>query len=112
MIKATQSAGKRQPRTFCFDHGTLVNVYKAKLADHLRQLAACTIRFQLRPGRRQFVVDIQPVGDGQAVLKYLAPYVHRVAISDSRIVACDESSVTFRYRAIGDARGEATPCSR
>src|SRR5690606_34302725 len=35
---------------------------------------------------------------GQAVLKYLAPYVHRVAISDSRIVACDESTVTFRYK--------------
>ncbi|MEM8671495.1 MAG: transposase [Planctomycetota bacterium] len=27
-----------------------------------------------------------------------APYVHRVAISDSRIAACDESSVTFLYK--------------
>ena len=31
------------------------------------------------------------------MLKYLAPYVNRVAISDNRILACDESSVTFRY---------------
>ncbi|MCA9173982.1 MAG: transposase [Planctomycetales bacterium] len=27
------------------------------------------------------------MGDGQAVLKYLVPHVHRVAISDQRIVA-------------------------
>jgi hypothetical protein len=47
---------------------------------------------------KTFVVDIEPVGDGRAVLKYLAPYVHRVAISDNRIVACDESSVTFCYK--------------
>jgi len=46
--------------------------------------------------KAKFVVDIKPVGNGQAVLKYLAPYVHRVAISDSRIVACDEISVTYR----------------
>jgi hypothetical protein len=45
--------------------------------------------------RKNWIVDIQPVGDGQAVLKYLAPYVHRVAISDNRILACDDHSVTF-----------------
>ena len=42
-------------------------------------------------------MDIKPVGDGKAVLKYLAPYVHRVAISDKRLVSCDAQSVTFRY---------------
>ena len=42
-------------------------------------------------------VNVKPVGDGQAVLKYLAPYVHRVAISDNRIEHCDERSVRFRY---------------
>ena len=43
------------------------------------------------------VVDIQPVGDGRSVLKYLAPYMYRVAISNNRILACDESSVTYSY---------------
>ena len=42
-------------------------------------------------------VDVKAVGDGRAVLKYLAPYVYRVAISDKRIEACDEAGVTFRY---------------
>jgi hypothetical protein len=52
------------------------------------------------------VVDIKPVGDGRAVLKYLAPYVHRVAISDRRIVSCDEQSVTFRYTPSGTQRSK------
>ena len=42
-------------------------------------------------------VDVKAVGDGRAVLKYLAPYVYRVAISDKRIEACDTAGVTFRY---------------
>jgi len=85
------------PKNFLFDHGTLVRVYKAKLADHFR---GCGLYDQIPPQawKKTFVVDIQPVGDGRAVLKYLAPYVHRVAISDNRIVAFDESSVTFRYK--------------
>jgi hypothetical protein len=47
--------------------------------------------------KRRWEVDVTPVGDGQAVLKYLAPYVYRVAISDRRIVKVDDQSVTFRY---------------
>ena len=88
------------PKNFLFHHGTLINVYKAKLADHLR---ACGLYDQVPADtwKKKFVVDIEPVGDGRAVLKYLAPYVHRVAISDSRIVACDESSVKFQYKPSG-----------
>ncbi len=33
-----------------------------------------------------------------AVLDYLARYVHRVAITNTRIVAIDERTVTFRYK--------------
>ena len=88
------------PKNFLFHHDTLVNVYKAKLADHLR---ACGLYDQVPSDtwKKKFVVNIEPVGDGRAVLKYLAPYVHRVAISDSRIVACDESSVKFQYKPSG-----------
>jgi hypothetical protein len=84
------------PANFLFHHGTLIKVYKAKLADHLR---ACQLYDQVPPAawKAKFVVDIEPVGDGQAVLKYLAPYVNRVAISDKRIVSIDEHSVTYSY---------------
>ena len=38
-------------------------------------------------------------GEGQtAVLDYLARYVHRIAITNARMVAMDERTVTFRYK--------------
>ena len=39
-----------------------------------------------------------PFGGPQQVLKYLARYTHRVAISNQRLVSLDDGKVTFRYR--------------
>ena len=44
----------------------------------------------------------RPFAGPEAVLAYLSRYTHRVAISNSRLIACDEHSVTFKcknYRA-------------
>jgi len=46
---------------------------------------------------KDWVVHIQPVGTGQSALKYLAPYIFRVAISNRNILALKEDQVTFRY---------------
>lgn len=49
----------------------------------------------------------RPFAGPEAVLAYLARYTHRVAISNSRLVAMDERGVTFRwkdYRAKGRTR--------
>jgi hypothetical protein len=99
-VREDRSKWKATPENFLFHHGTLIRVYKAKLADALR---ACDLYDRVPAGawKAKFVVNIKPVGDGQAVLKYLAPYIHRVAISDNRIVACDEASVTYRYTPSG-----------
>ncbi len=43
-------------------------------------------------------VNCQAVGESQASLKYLAPYVFKVAISNHRIVKVEEHTVFFRYR--------------
>ena len=48
--------------------------------------------------KKKFVVDIQAVGHGTPTLKYLAPYVHRVAISDKRIFSVDQQSVHYTIR--------------
>jgi hypothetical protein len=54
---------------------------------------------------KDWVVHCKPVGNGQAALKYLAPYIHRVAISNRRLVkfanhgSLETSQVTFQYRA-------------
>jgi hypothetical protein len=47
---------------------------------------------------KDWVVHIQPAGSGLQVVKYLAPYVYRTAISNSRLVAMDEKTVTFRFK--------------
>ena len=39
-----------------------------------------------------------PFGGPEQVLKYLARYTHRIAISNRRLVSMDERSVTFRYK--------------
>ena len=54
--------------------------------------------------RRDWVVHSQAAGDGRASLRYLAPYVFRVAIGDHRIVSCDDGKVTFTYRRVGSNR--------
>jgi Putative transposase len=49
----------------------------------------------------------RPFGGPQAVLAYLSRYTHRVAIANSRLIACDRAGVTFRwkdYRAEGRDR--------
>jgi hypothetical protein len=88
-------------KNFLVHHGTLIQVYKAKLTDALRE---CGIYEEVPESAwwRKSVVDIEPVGDGRAVLKYLAPYIHRVAISDNRIESCTEKNVTFRYTPSGE----------
>jgi hypothetical protein len=63
----------------------------------------------LAPLRRtEWVVYAKrPFGGPQAVLAYLSRYTHRVAIANSRLIACDRSGVTFRwkdYRAEGRDR--------
>jgi hypothetical protein len=48
--------------------------------------------------QQAWVVHCQPVGSGERALKYLAPYIFRVAISNNRIVKLENGQVTFRYR--------------
>jgi len=78
-------------------------VFRTKFRDILRRegllnLVAPTV------WSRDWVVHSQATGDGQQALRYLAPYVFRVAIGDNRIVSCDDGKVTFSYRRVGSNR--------
>jgi hypothetical protein len=56
---------------------------------------------------RWFVYAKRPFAGPEAVLAYLSRYTHRVAISNSRLIAADGTSVTFRvkdYRVEGPSR--------
>lgn len=49
--------------------------------------------------RQDWVVDCTPWGQGeQAVLDYLARYAFRIAITNGRILAMDDDTVTFRFK--------------
>ena len=66
----------------------------------------------LAPLRRSawVVYAKRPFAGPEAVLAYLSHYTHRVAISNSRLLALDERGVTFRwkdYRARDGATGHA-----
>jgi hypothetical protein len=81
----------------------LSKIFRAKFRDCLRRAGLLS---QVDPSvwLQDWVVHSQAVGDGRASLKYLAPYVFRVAISDHRIVSCDDRNVTFCYRKSGARR--------
>jgi hypothetical protein len=56
-----------------------------------------------------WVVHCKLVGSGQTALKYLAPYIFRVALSNRRLVRLEHDQVTFRYK---DARsGQSKLCT-
>ena len=40
----------------------------------------------------------RPFDGPEEVLRYLARYTHRVAISNRRLIACDENGVTFKWK--------------
>jgi hypothetical protein len=55
------------------------------------------------------VYSKRPFGGPEAVLAYLSLYTHRIAISNSRLVAFDDTGVTFKwkdYRARGRERAK------
>jgi hypothetical protein len=84
--------------------------------EHAGLADARTFRTWLAPMRQcEWVVYAKrPFAGPSAVLAYLSRYTHRVAISNSRLLALDEHGVTFRwkdYRAKGKTRYKAMTLS-
>lgn len=82
-----------------FDAGTLV--FPGRLAG--LQSANAFAAWVKSLYRTDWVVYAKPPFGGPAqVLKYLARYTHRVAISNSRLVKFEDGRVTFRYKDYAD----------
>ena len=72
-------------------------LFRAKFRDMLSE----TELFRQVPAaawKQDWVVHCKPVGNGRAALKYLAPYIFRVAIGNHRILKMENGQVTFRYK--------------
>jgi hypothetical protein len=62
-----------------------------------------------KAGQREWVVYAKrPFGGPEQVLKYLARYTHRVAISNSRLLSLENGRVTFEWKDYADGNQSKT----
>ena len=75
----------------------LSKVYKAKFIDEMKKAGLYNA---IDPGiwRKPFIVHSKAVDHSRPAIKYLAPYVFKVAISNHRIVKVENDRVFFRYK--------------
>jgi len=101
---------------FFLARGVLADVFRGKFTEALKQAfhdgkLSLTGELQHLADRKSFhaflreaylhrwVVDVRPTfRTPHHVLKYLAHYTHRVAISNHRLVSFDSGNVTFRWK--------------
>jgi hypothetical protein len=74
----------------------LGELFRAKFRAGLRQTPWAG-KVDVRAWATSWVVDCRPVGSGLSALKYLAPYIFRIALSNNRIEQVANDAVTFRY---------------
>ena len=78
--------------------GILSRLYRAKFLAETERLGLLD-HIPRKARSKAWNVHVQPVGrTSEGVIKYLAPYVFRVAIADSRVVGVENDMVTFTYK--------------
>ncbi|HKB36539.1 MAG TPA: IS91 family transposase [Gemmataceae bacterium] len=118
-------------RRFLFPVRALSKVFRGKFLDGLRELydtqqlqLPATVKavapltdprrfYELLSALRRkpwVVYSKAPFAGPEKLLNYLGHYTHRVAISNARLLCCDDGQVTFHYRdrAAGDIRKTLT----
>lgn len=87
--------------TFYLPVEPLSLIFRAKFKDEMERFLD-----EINPvvWQMDWNVNVQPLGDCATALKYLAPYIFRVAISNSRIIDVKDHSVVFSYRKKGSNR--------
>jgi hypothetical protein len=72
-------------------------IFRAKFRDALKK----TDLFNAVPAvvwQKPWVVHCKPVGNAHSALKYLAPYVYRIAITNNRIEKLQNGQLSFRFK--------------
>jgi hypothetical protein len=84
--------------TYLVAEKPLAMIFKAKFRDAIEK-AGLGHLFAEAFAQSGWVVDCEFVDDGRGVVKYLAPYVFRTAISNNRICSLSEDGqVTYRFK--------------
>jgi hypothetical protein len=94
-----------QPRspTFFLPQIVLAARFRSRLEAAL-QTQPEAVQIAASVWRQKWVVDVQPVGSGEAALKYLSAYVYRTALGSHRILADEDGHITFKYKDSADQR--------
>ncbi len=82
---------------FLMPEGALAIIFRAKLCAALKK-AGLLNQVPRQVWQKDWVVKCKPAGQGRQVLNYLARYIFRVAISNSRLERIENGEVTFRNR--------------
>ena len=93
--------------TFFVPVKALSPIYRAIFKENMRQVGLLE-HIDPHVWNLPWNVHSQAGANGHTAFKYLAPYVFRVAISNRRLVALKDRSVTFTYRKPGSARPRTT----
>jgi hypothetical protein len=84
---------------FLLPGSALSDVFRAKFRDALNAEAPeLCASAPPHTWQKTWVVHCKPVGDGRKALKYLTPYISRVALSNRRLVSMQDGKVTFSYK--------------
>ena len=78
-------------------------MFKAKFIDEMKKNGLYS-KAPSNAWDKDWNINVQAVGNGEQSVKYLAPYVFKVAISDSRIIKVEDRVVSFKYKKSGSQR--------
>lgn len=104
VISATSKDGLQwiplKRKKFLVPKGMLSDIFRARFIKLARKaLPHNTTTFPQSVWKKRWVVHIKPFKKGgQKVLEYLARYIHRIAITNNRILADDNGQITFKYQ--------------
>lgn len=95
----TKADGKWHPSRadFFLPVRAMSKIFKAKFQDIMQKLGLAP---SICPDvwKQAWVVDCRMVGAGAQAVKYLAPYVFKVAISNSRLIKIEDRKVFFKHK--------------
>ena len=85
--------------TFLLPERVLAARFRSRFNQALSELSAQLMApIPKRIWASKWVVDILPVGSGEAALKYLSAYLYKTAITSQRLISSDDQQVCWAYR--------------
>ena len=90
-------------RDFLVPVKALSVIFRAKVRDGLKELGLLDA-LPAELWQKSWVVHCEPAGRGPELIRYLARYIHRVALPNRSVVALNDGRVTFRYQPVGTKR--------